>query len=275
VSNNRVRSRVDRSMRTGKTLVVAAAVLAGCATAPPPPPQPVPPAKPQPVAPPVELVPPVVVDAPQSSAADEAFRVAVRLFTARPGARRIVAAWGTLHLDGTAKRYRFATLDVILDIHDGTRKRVPGTAGQGTYIVEQAADRYWLVGFDYDASSFHHEERYRGNDGSPLPAEPAWLELDDVGIAHGQNHNHGKNHATIALRGGSWVVLREDDDNVRREPDEEIAHAYAGDDGVCGSPCPLLAGHHFVGGDLLALGASAGSIAELPDGVAGDWKGDP
>jgi hypothetical protein len=224
----------------------------------------------------VDAAVPVVVDAPATPVTpdtDDGFRAAVRVFASRPGARRIVAAWGTLHLDGTAARQRFATLDVIIEKHDGIWHAVPGTAAHGVYVVEQAPGTYWLVGFQYDASSFHHEQRYDETDGSPFPGEPAWLELDVVGIAHGQNHNHGKNYATIALRDGRWVVLREDDDNVRRQPDEDVVHEFADDAGVCKSPCPLLAGHHFVGGDLLGLGPSAPSIAELPDGVVGDWTG--
>jgi len=208
-----------------------------------------------------------VADVPDT---DDGFRDAVRTYAARPGTRRVVAAWGTLHLDGTAKRSRFATLDVALDKHDGSWRLLPGAAASGVYVVESAPGTFGLVGFQYDATSFHGAEHYDAATGAPLPHDPPWLQLEDNGILHGQNHNHGMNHATIAVRGGRWVVLHEDDDNSRRAADDDPDIDYVDADGTC-KRCPPVAGHHFIGTDLVALGGSARSIAELPDRVDGDW----
>lgn len=209
-------------------------------------PQPVPVTVPAPVA--VDAMPAPVDAAPT---ADDSFRAAVREFAAHSkDGKRQIAAWGTLHVDGSDKPYRFATLDTL---RTKTWEMEDGSARTGMYIVEKAPDEYWVIGYWWTASGWQAPEMWTTD-------EPAWVVLADTAIAHGEMHNHGKSHTTFGLRGGKWVVLHEDDYNDRAEPDNE-QHTYVAKDGTCKS-CPPLAKHTFRGASLV-LWWPAHSIAEL------------
>lgn len=197
----------------------------------------------------VELDAPVSAEAPPRTAgSDDDFRAAVKAFaTAR---HREISAWGTLHLDGSAKPYRFATLDVQLSSDD---RVAPGSASSGAYIIEQDPTTYWLVGYAWNAGSFHR-------DGAT--GVPKWAVLEDSAIAHAQLHNHGKATAQLGLRDGKLVVLAENDDNTRSDP-ELVEHVYA-KGGACQGACPMLAGHEFRGMMLSVVGP-ARSISALPE----------
>jgi hypothetical protein len=184
----------------------------------------------------------IAVAAPATAAPidnDEQFRIDVRAFCTTTG--RTLAAWGTLHLDGTVKTYRFATLDLGVD---ASGNRVPGSH-DAAYVIQQAPGKYWLITHWWNAAAFH------AGDGPP-DGEPAWLVLDDTWIQHDQMHNHGKAKVSFALRGGELVVLADDDYNSRLEPDS-IEHVHA-TKGVCTKRCPRFATHELRGLELPVSG---------------------
>jgi hypothetical protein len=176
------------------------------------------------------------------------------VFAARDGARRRIAAWGTLQLDGTRRPYRFATLDVL---DDSSWEPQPGAADTGAYLVEQTPSTYWLIAF-FGTTGGYRSGAQLGQDG-----EPVWQALDDTGIAHSQMHNHGKAYATIGLRSGRWVVLREEDYNSSIEPDTMVRE-FETVNGARERACPPLARHQFLGVTLM-LWWPARSVAELTE----------
>jgi hypothetical protein len=171
---------------------------------------------------------------------DDPFRAAVRMFA--KSHHRMISAWGTLHLGGTDKPYRFATLSVQVDV-DGNV--LAGSAHDGAYIIEESPIRYWLVTHWWNAASFHGQD-------APPSAEPPWVVLDDRWIRHSQMHNHGKANISFGLRGGVLVDLQDDDYNSRLD-DDAVQHVYS-NDGVCATPCPPLAKAKLRGFDLPVSG---------------------
>jgi hypothetical protein len=228
--------------------------IAGCKMDPAPPHEIAPTPAPVPE-PPRDAAPPdVSIDAPRIDT-DETFRADVRAFATREGQRRRIRAWGTLHLDGSAKRYRFAILDVIVAANDTL---VPGSAGTGVYLIEQDANTFWAIAFWWGVAVFRVDPIV----GDP-PGEPPWMVSTNDAFEHAHNHNHGGARARFALRGGRFVVLYEWDENTRREPVDTIVHDF--DDGTraC-KQCPPLARHRFPGTDLM-LWWPAHSIAQIRD----------
>ncbi len=220
-------------------------------------------AAPAPDAPPPDAPPPDA--APMT---DEAFRDAVRAFASRPGQTRDIGAWGTVRLDGSRKRYRFATL-LVPTTSDW--RPVDGSAGTGLYIVEQAPDLYWPLACWWTDGGYGVDPEANGG-------EPPWIAHDDNAMEHAAMHNHGKSHETFALRGGRFVVLYEDDYNSRRDPDD-VEHAWADASGKCKHTCPPLA-RHDAAGHPVVLWWPAHSIAELTEPSldmlnTGDWSHAP
>ncbi len=154
----------------------------------------------------------------------------------RPNDRRELQAGDQLRLDGTSKRYRFASLAVPIDAE--ALKAKPDGAATGVYVVEQGPDTYWLIGYWWWGAGFRPAN---ATTTEVPPTEPPWLDYDDQHLprCHAAMHNHGHARDARASRGGRWVVLQEDGHNSRTEPDS-LEHDYANDRGVCEKRCPPL-----------------------------------
>jgi len=171
---------------------------------------------------------------------------------------RVVLSWGTVRLDEKEQPHRFAALGVELGADNGPARAADTT---GAYIVEAEPGKLWLIAYPWDATSFHVSDG-EGPDGRGA-GHPPWLDLPEVAIWHGLNHNHGKAYVWIALRGGQLVALADEDTNVRREP-ESIRHDFA-TDGVCKKPCPTLVGTYKVNGyQVLRVVGWARSVQAVP-----------
>ena len=135
---------------------------------------------------------------------DEAMQLATR------GDR--VAGWGTLRLDGSRKRYHFATL---LPVEGGEQR--------GAYLIEQAPDALWLVTFNMDGRT----DAYQHADVIPVPDVP-WTISNDTAIMHLQGHHHGGETLSFGLRGSELVLLTySSSDDVTDPQDHEIRETYA------------------------------------------------
>jgi len=163
-----------------------------------------------------------------------------------------LASWGTLHLDGSKKPYRYAGMIVRIGADDRPDCDQPCTGG---YIIEQAPGRYWYVATWWTAPVFHMPET------DLLPDEPSWDALDDTWIQHDQIHNHGKEKVSFGLRGGTLVILEDDDYNSRRDDVGERVYAK---DGVCHGRCPAMKGWSPQGIYMELLGPVA-RLDDLPD----------
>ena len=130
---------------------------------------------------------------------DEAFRADVRAYAIHT--HRDLTAWGTLLLDGKTP-HRFAELDMPLD---DLGNPVPGSPEWSAYIVEDAPHfylvRYWWNSPGFRASTF-------------TGSEPTWTALPDTSIEHTQLFEHRQAHASIALRDGKLVLLRDEGANL-------------------------------------------------------------
>ena len=228
-------------------LAIVVALVACQQSEPAPPPAPVPlPAPARDAAP----APDAAIDAAVPRTSDDDFKDLVRQYAKRR--KLLLASWGTLHLDGSAKPYRYAGMVVNIDKDDRPDCDTPCTGG---YIIEQAPGTYWYVATWWTAPVFHMPE----TDG-PLPDEPAWDALDDTWIEHDQMHNHGKEKVSFGLRGGKFVILEDDDYNSRRE---DVGDRVYAKNGVCKGKCPAMAKWHPQGIYMELLGPVA-KLEDLP-----------
>jgi hypothetical protein len=165
-------------------------------------------------------------------APDDAFRAAAKQFES--ASRRQLVAWGTVRLDGTAHRYRFAALEATGKQPNGALESVCGDPDhsvgcRGAYLIEQATGKLWVIGFSDNrwgpTRAFHRSD---ADDGKDPPFEAA----DEEQLVHSQMHNHGTEVLGIGFRGGRLAMIEIHDSN--RQGD---------DDRVCKSKkvCPALA----------------------------------
>jgi hypothetical protein len=196
-------------------------------------------------------MPTVVPDAAIARTSDDDFKDMVRAYAKRR--KLLLASWGTLHLDGTKKPYRYAGMVVKID--NAKYEPICDDPCAGGYIIEEAPGKLWYVATWWTAGAFHEPE------GRDLPDEPSWDVLDDTWIQHDQMHNHGSEKVSFAIRGGKLVVLDDDDYNSRRD-DEDIHHVYARR-GVCKGKCPPMAGWSPEGIYMELLGPVA-KLEDLP-----------
>jgi hypothetical protein len=174
-----------------------------------------------------------VASAEPKSDPDVAFRAeAKQLATA---SKRQLVGWGTARLDGTNRRYRFATLLATgkQEIAQGFES-VCGTADhhvacRGAYLIEQAPGKLWVIGFSDNrwgpTTPFHAQD-------VESSAEPTFETADEDQLVHRQMHNHGTEILGIGFRSGKLAMIEIHDSN--RQGD---------DDRVCKSKtsCPDLA----------------------------------
>src|SRR5262245_26167732 len=93
-----------------------------------------------------------LVAADPKSDPDVTFRAEAKQFATT--SKRQIIGWGTVRLDGTSRRYRFAAMIASgkRDIIAGGFESVCGDAThsvacRGAYLVEQAPGKLWVIGF--------------------------------------------------------------------------------------------------------------------------------
>jgi hypothetical protein len=165
---------------------------------------------------------------------DEDFRAQASALAKAHGGQ--IEAWGTLRLDGTARPYRFATVQLEYESDHPWNL--------GAYLIEQAPGVLWLVEFQWTGIT----QPFHGRDNvGPEPAE--WLTLKDTAIAHGEfEHAYdrktgrragwGSVSTTIGLRAGKLVVLAS-------EWLEEAGSGTVQRSWHCTGHCPELASYQF------------------------------
>src|SRR5215470_14753639 len=82
---------------------------------------------------------------------DVTFRAEAKQFAT--ATKRQLVGWGTVRLDGTSRRYRFAALvatgkhDLLEGFESLCGDAAHSVACRGAYLVEQAPGKLWVIGF--------------------------------------------------------------------------------------------------------------------------------
>lgn len=172
---------------------------------------------------------------------------AAALRLARHDSARVVA-WGTIRLDGSARRYRFATVQVM-------------GLTQGHYLIERTPSVAWLL-------TFKNDGRTQAFWGGGWNVEPTWRTHDDTAMLHSQSFHRGGESFEFGVRGGDMVMLDYSHGDAEI-PGSDVQHTYArglgmtrtgvATGGRCVTPCPRLAGYPTPEAELLVEGPDATS----------------
>jgi hypothetical protein len=173
---------------------------------------------------------------------------AAALRLARHDGARVVA-WGTIRLDGSAQRYRFATVQ-------------PNGLGRGRYLIERTPSVAWLL-------TFKNDGRTQAFWGGGWNVEPTWRAHDDTAMLHVQSFHRGGESFQFGVRGGDLVALNYSYDDIEI-PTTHVRNTYVRGLGMtrsgvttggrCVTPCPTLAGYPMLETELLVEGPRATSV---------------
>jgi hypothetical protein len=170
-------------------------------------------------------------------AGDEQFREAVRQFTA--STHSLLAAWGSMRLDGGPTTMHFATVE-------------PSDPMQpGAYVLGTLDGKLWLVRYYHDGRTAPFE----AHDLAVGHTQPDFHFYSGVGIHHGQGHHHGGETVTFGLANGTPVIFdREYIDDSSATPAQTPERAEFAINGACKTTCPPVAGFAFTEAKLTVSG---------------------
>ncbi|MFT3698787.1 MAG: hypothetical protein QM831_36915 [Kofleriaceae bacterium] len=195
---------------------------------------------------------PVIIDAAApvetDTNTDTYFQTEVKAFAERTN--RDLVGWGTLHFDGTDKKFRYAAI-VVREIPE--HQALNPFPYEGGYIIQTDEYEYWFVATWWTSPLWGMSD--------PL----AWEDHADNRITHKQLHNHGEEELEFAMRDHEIVVLKDFDYSSRDDTREN--RQFATKSGTCPAKrCPPFASYSAQGIGIKLAGPTA-TIATLPQPI--------
>ena len=175
-----------------------------------------------------------VVDAAAAPSGDAEFQAGASQLAARTKSH--VTEWGTLHLDGSKQAYRFAIVEPVKLCELPSVDLCDSSCCQGFFLIEAAAEKFWLVDFTDEGHGDFVEGGTR-NDAATPPAKPEWETLDAVEFRIVVHPGSSQVALTFGLYHGV-IVARELTTSSRNDDSHE---KYVNKKGICDKKCPALA----------------------------------